>query len=133
MKYSIRIGYVALGAVLALGLVACSHTVSRHVDDSGQARQVVFPDIDTNTWVREGTFPCLERLRSVRAGMTKDQLMDALGHPHFDEGMWNVREWDYLFNLRAADGSTLHCQFKVLFDKDMIARGLHALPQNCAG
>lgn len=133
MEHSIRIGAATLATAVALGFVAgCSHTVSHNVDDAGHAEKIVFPAIDVNTWMREGTYPDVARLREVHPGMTKDQLRDALGPPHFDEGLWNVREWDYLFNLRASDGQVARCQFKIVFDKDMIARGLHALPANCA-
>lgn len=132
MKHSIQTGMAALAVFLTVGLSACTTTISRNVDDAGKAEALVFPKIDENTWNREGTAPSLDRLHQVRVGMTKDQLMDTLGHPHFAEGLWNVREWDYLFKLHAADGSTKLCQFKVLFDRNMIARGLHALPLDCA-
>ena len=60
-------------------------------------------------------------LKEVQAGMTKDQLYDLLGRPHFGEGIWGVREWDYLFHFHTPGQGTNNvttCQFKVLYDKD---------------
>ncbi|VEI45321.1 lipoprotein [Actinobacillus equuli] len=32
--------------------------------------------------------------------MNKDQLYNLIGRPHFEEGLYGVREWDYAFNYR---------------------------------
>lgn len=66
----------------------------------------------------EGLFVNMADLRSVRAGMSKAQLYPLLGAPHFDEGVFRVRRWNYLFDLpdrRAANGYT-QCQYRIGFD-----------------
>lgn len=68
----------------------------------------------------------------VEAGMGKKQLYELIGRPHFAEGLAGVREWDYVFNYRE-NGEHKTCQFKILFDKNMIAQNFFWLPNGCNG
>jgi outer membrane protein OmpA-like peptidoglycan-associated protein len=120
----------AAAAVLALA-AGCTSTVSRGIGDDGRATEVVFPDVRRDATQPEGIFPNLDNLRAVGAGLTKDQLYDLLGRPHFREGLVGVREWDYVFNFRSGGGVTT-CQYKVIFDKDYLARSFHWQPAGCA-
>jgi outer membrane protein assembly factor BamE (lipoprotein component of BamABCDE complex) len=126
----------AAGAALAIAalssLAGCgTATVSRNISDDGRAGEVVFPDIEKEAWLKEGTFPSPENLRRIAPGMTKDQLYDLVGRPHFREGLFGVREWDYVFNFRAA-GGVKTCQYKVIYDAELRARSFHWLPADCA-
>ena len=64
--------------------------------------------------------------------MNKDQLYYLIGRPHFDEGLYAVREWDYVFNYRE-NGEHKICQFKILFDKNMNAQSFFWYPNGCNG
>lgn len=76
-----------------------------------------FPDQGRAT-PRGGTFVDLDDLRPLAPGMNKGQLQALLGTPHFGEGMWGVRRWDYLFNLSRHGGEPLVCQLAIDFDRD---------------
>lgn len=66
--------------------------------------------------------------------MSKDQLLDLLGKPHFSEGLVDVREWDYVFNLRTGPAPAfITCQYKVIFDSRHQAQSFHWQPASCAG
>lgn len=118
----------------ALLLPGCGTTsVSRNISDEGKAEEVVFPDPERDAWIKEGRFVPADAVAIARPGMTKKQLHELLGHPHFAEGLYGVREWDYLLNFRKAGGEQVTtCQFKVVFDKQMVARGMHWKPAECA-
>jgi outer membrane protein OmpA-like peptidoglycan-associated protein len=125
--------WMMVGAVLTVGamLQGCSTTTS-HPDMNGQSSNIVFPKADS-AWPKEGTFPNLESLRLVKPGMTKDQLYHLLGRPHFNEGIAGVREWDYLFKFRTGRGDEVQtCQYKVLYDKNMVSRSYFWMPESCA-
>ena len=64
---------------------------------------------------KEGSFPNMDNLRTVAAGQTKNQIYELLGPPHFNEAVFHVREWNYLFHLRKAD-QTVTCQYQIRFD-----------------
>jgi len=91
-----------------------------------------FPD-PGNATLKEGLFVDVDNLRLFARGMSKRQLYVLLGTPHFGEGMWGVREWNYLFNFRSRPGGDYFtCQFKVEFDGKGIAQAAHWKPQACA-
>jgi len=75
-----------------------------------------FPKPDTAT-LKEGTFPNLENLGKIEPGVTKNQIYDLLGPPHFHEWIVHVRVWNYLLNFRSA-GRVVTCQYQIQFDDD---------------
>jgi len=128
-----QINWIAAAALAAaLGMMqGCMTSVSKLSDD-GKSDEIIFPDIQKSAWVKEGTFPNIENLRRIAPGMTKTQLYDLIGPPHFREGMMDVREWDYIFNFRNADGSVETCQYKVIYAPDLTLRSTHWKPESCA-
>ncbi|MCY1341311.1 proteobacterial sortase system peptidoglycan-associated protein [compost metagenome] len=134
MKLSRSTLTLAAALVVAAAAITGCSTTSSHPTDSGASSNVIFPE-KTAAWPQEGTFPSLDNLRLLDQGMTKDQLYELVGRPHFKEGMFGVREWDYLFNFRtghAAPHDVVQCQMKVLFDKDMQTRSYFWAPESCA-
>ena len=112
--------------VAALGLLAgCAGHATR--DDAG------FPD-PASAQHPEGMFVNLADLRAVRTGMTKAQLYPLLGPPHFDEGVFHVRQWNYLFDIpdrTAANGYT-QCQYRIRFDDTLRTSDFAWRPARCA-
>lgn len=112
-------------SVAALSVLAACATKS-HVTREGTTDNPIFPDPSSVTFTNErGTFPTSLQLAAVKSGVTEDQLYTLLGRPHFDEGMFFVREWDYLFHFHTPGQGTDNittCQFKVVFDKDKLGR-----------
>ncbi|WP_430391629.1 OmpA family protein [Dyella sp. 20L07] len=118
-------------AVAIAGLAAgCSSTPSHSSGDGASA--VIFPDPAHST-MPEGEFVNVENLRKVAPGMSKEQLQDLLGAPHFDEGVFGVKRWNYLFDFRKADGSGqfFQCQYQIVFDKNKLADQFYWKPETC--
>lgn len=111
-------------AALVLALTACS---SHAVKDS-QA-EVTFPDRDRIV-MKEGTFPNVDNLRAIGAGVTKEQLYHLIGRPHFSEG-FSPKAWNYLFHFRTVDGVQT-CQYQVKFDDEKRGQSFHWAPAECA-
>ncbi|MFG6108816.1 OmpA family protein [Stenotrophomonas nematodicola] len=101
-------------------------------DARGEGAAVRFPDPKRAT-LKEGLFVDLDNVRLFARGMSKRQLYTLLGTPHFGEGMWGVRDWNYLFNFRSSPGGDYFtCQFQVHFDGKGIAQAGDWKPQACA-
>ncbi|WP_330983742.1 MULTISPECIES: outer membrane protein assembly factor BamE [Enterobacterales] len=125
---TIKLVFAAAAAPLLLSLLsACSLS---HPDNEGKAAKPVFP-APQNASFKGGSYVDIVALEKISAGMNKAQIQQLIGHPHFSEGMVNVREWDYLFNFPRTDQQPLQCQYKVLFDKKMVARSFYFKPENC--
>ncbi|TNV20477.1 outer membrane protein assembly factor BamE [Buttiauxella sp. B2] len=118
---------MVVGALLLLS--GCTRSTS-NVDSQGKTDNPVFPDAASAVRT-EGSFVNVANLEQVRAGMTKAQIYELLGVPHFSEGVMKVKEWNYIFHFTKEDKSVLTCQYKVLFDTDMKAQSFYFLPENC--
>ncbi len=121
-------------ALLAMGLSACGNLSREVAKDGSNAQQLVWPKPEDVTPIhRGGTFPELAALRQVHTGLNKQQISNLIGWPHFQEGVWGVREWNYVFNFRDGDSDRVTvCQFKILFDEDKLARSFYWMPDSCA-
>lgn len=87
--------------------------------------------------VVKGIYPNLVNLRRIEealvggvdsAGLSKDQIYHLMGTPPLYTKGWHVREWGYLLHFYTPGYGTkgvTTCQYKILFDKDMIARSSH--------
>jgi outer membrane protein OmpA-like peptidoglycan-associated protein len=119
---------------LALALAGCG-SYSRDVAKDGRsAGQLDWPAPRNMPSLHEGgTFPNLDNLRLIKSGIDKHQIAELIGFPHFDEGVWGVREWNYLFNFRKpGSDEVVQCQYKILFDEEKLARSFYWKPESCA-
>ena len=123
-----------IAASLVLSLAACGNVSRDIAKDGHDASELEWPAPDSVTPMHKGgTFPNLASLRQMRAGLNKQQVSDLIGYPHFSEGVWGVREWNYVFNFRKPDSDEVTvCQYKVLFDDDKVARSFYWKPEECA-
>ncbi len=97
----------------------------------GQVREE-FPD-PARAYPAGGTYVNLDNLRQYAPGMNKRQIQALLGTPQFNEGLWGVREWNYVFNFRRSVGAEpIQCQFQVRFDGNGVAMGQAWKPDSCA-
>lgn len=120
-----------LSGLLAATLTACGTNPS-HVDGNGKSSAPVFPALKDASRA-EGSYVSVESLRKVVPGLTKPQLYELIGLPHFSEAMFNVREWDYIFKFpRSGTTEPMVCQYKVMFDDNNVAQSYLFLPQSCA-
>jgi outer membrane protein OmpA-like peptidoglycan-associated protein len=125
-RYGLRLAM----ALAASALLSACGTVSK-VDDAGKTDEPIFP-ATSSSFMSEGYYVNLENLGKIEPGMTKNQIRPLIGNPQFSEGMFGVHEWDYIFKFRQPNGQPDRvCQYKVLFDKDMLAQSFYFLPANC--
>ena len=119
---------------VAVAVAACGNL--SNVSDEGQIENPVFPKISESEFNHDGSqfgsWPNWENVRQIERGMNKDQLYNLIGRPHFEEGLYGVREWDFVFNYRE-NGVHKICQFKIGFDKNMNAQSFFWYPNGCNG
>ena len=120
---------IVLLAAAAAALSACG--TGTVIKDDGTTDEAKWHAPDSSTFDKDqGTFPNLQSLSQVRDGMTKDQLYELLGRPHYMDG-WRPREWNYLFHFNTPGqgvNGVSTCQYKVLFDTDSYARSFYWNP-----
>lgn len=128
--------HLRLAAPLALAVAALAGcgNVSRNIAPDGRTADLAWPKTtDATPMHKGGTFPSRDNLIRLRAGLNKGQVADLIGYPHFNEGVWHIREWNYVFNFaEPSSDSVVTCQFKALFDVNGIARSFYWEPSDCA-
>ena len=118
---------VATGLVM-MALGGCSTLTS--VDNAGQPEgELVWPKVATDiTFDNDrGTYGDMDRIGLIRNGATRDDIYQLIGRPQFSEG-FHVREWDYVFYFYDDGGNEQVCQYKILFDDDLVARQFYWKP-----
>lgn len=65
-------------------------------------------------WRDEGIFPNLENISKMQTGLTKAEVYTAFGKPHFSEGIFAVRQWDYIFKFNVGAAIEV-CQYQLHF------------------
>lgn len=128
MKKQMKFGLLASACAVLL-LTGCTRSLS-NPDALGKTVQPVFPD-KTSAVRSEGSYPDVNALVKIKPGMTKAQVYELLGVPHFKEGVMRVKEWDYIFHFPVAGGAVVTCQYKVLYDSSLKVGDTHYLPENC--
>ena len=131
-SFARKVAGLAVSAAALVLLAACSVPPLSKVDDHGKTDKPVFPELNKATmdW-REGVVVDRSVVALLQPDLTRDQLYQILGRPHFSEG-FRVREWDYVLYF-GPRGKTEPCQLKVLFDKNLRAQSYHWLPAGCQG
>ncbi|PFH10049.1 outer membrane protein OmpA-like peptidoglycan-associated protein [Collimonas sp. PA-H2] len=100
---------------------------------AGDTSEVNFPALDSS-YLKTGDFVGPDHVKRITPGLHKDQVRLELGNPHFSEGIFNVREWDYVFNFYTGKGNEyVTCQFKVKFDSNNRATSTHWKNPECEG
>lgn len=121
-------------AMLAGLVIATSALVQGCVTSYSESEQGVrFPDIP-HSYVEEGTFVDPEAVLRISRGQTKRQVRDLLADPHFDEGLFGNREWNYIFNFYTdtVPEGYMTCQYQIGFDSDVRVERTHWKTPACA-
>lgn len=85
---------------------------------AAEADEPKFPALDSS-YLKTGDFVGPDRVRRVRPGLNKDQVRLEIGNPHFSEGIFAVRSWNYAFNFYTGKNDEyVTCQFMVNYDSD---------------
>lgn len=118
-------------SITAFALAGCRLS---DVSPDGTTKEPIWPKVEDAginfSGSEYGIWPNWDNVRRIERGMNKEQLYYLIGRPHFSEGLFSVREWDYVFNYRQ-NGEHKICQYKVLFDKNMNVQSFFWKPERC--
>ena len=129
-----RLSGAFLTIAAAAALTACGTTTISQVRDGQTDQPVWLPVEKAHPIVGETIRPQIEALRQITPGTPKLEIYRLIGHPMYREGLVGVHEWDYVFKLPVPNqpGQEVTCQYKVLFDQQMLSRQTFWNPAACA-
>lgn len=107
-------------------LVAAIALIVLPIESAKAADPVFLPDIAPSSAFpdpghatrKEGLFALPATVRLLTPGMTKRQVYALLGVPHFHEGFFGERIWDYILNFYTGSGTTYRiCRLQLRWDR----------------
>ncbi|MDM4772155.1 outer membrane protein assembly factor BamE [Solimonas sp. SE-A11] len=121
-----KTGGLLAALVTAMALAGCS--TPRLAPD---AHGVSFPPREAS-YRSDGIVVAADTVRLLQPGVSKDQVRQLVGNPHFSEGLFEVREWNYILKLPSGEGALLECQLQLRFDERSHLRSRHWQTEACS-
>ncbi|HFW3114645.1 TPA: OmpA family protein [Salmonella enterica subsp. diarizonae serovar 61:r:-] len=120
---------VRLLLLIIMTTLSGCHQNPSHPGSDGRIKEAVWPAPEkAKLGTGKGVFPAPESISLLNIGMTKDQVYLLVGRPHFDEGVFSVREWDYLLHFRTPGNGTngvTTCQLKIIYNSGKQVSGIY--------